>query len=683
MCDVAHLNKYALGLKWTPDFPKAGVCFADTYQLLNDSLARTTLAHMARDALPIVNGTVVIAVATRGIALATTIADLFGLPMVVVGAGMKSPDGVRFNSDSVYGKKEMIVAPAACLVGDNTFNRPAIIVDDACESGGTFRSVIDAFAAHYPHIKIHACVAPVQIGEPSSATDVAEILWSAFRYDTSGKYLGVGRLYHTVRVFQPSPHNYLTIFSDAADNGRATLPPLHMCSPQLDRLFLGTNCVAVHRGRFPNGDPDIKLPRLDGCKAITYSLYLGSEATGVPDDFATELAILGVLAKYVDELHVDILFFPYGTHERVTRAGVVATAETAAKAIGALADTHGCHVTVTVFDIHALQEQFYFGKINPKLVTVAGGVNRYSDYDGVVFPDDGAAKRFADHVADRAFRVVLSKQRKGDVRKSIIQDVTHTTDPEHAIANAESIAVVDDMMRTGGTIMEALRLLQEQGAKPSSVDVCVTHLDVFGDALARFLAKVPPCFRRICCMRSTPEAMRVLRHPFFASRVENIDPTARYGSFYVFGTTSPNKVAYLNRSAFTVCVPSGVPEQPLDKETIDGARRRAQDARKIGAAVFGDGAIGVGCENGLRKVDGGFSEEAECTFANAYGTDSYCDRVAIPVDEAYTYDPKCTYGAWFAKRAGLPAADSWYAFHGVNRQQIFQDLFTRHSKIQK
>jgi adenine/guanine phosphoribosyltransferase-like PRPP-binding protein len=654
--DVAHLNTFALGLKWTRDYPTPGVCFVDTHQLLGDATARTTLAFMARDALPIVNGTVVVAVATRGIALATTIADLFGLPLVVVGEKMKAPAGVRFEATSVYGTKELVIAPSPALAG--AYDRPAIVVDDAVESGGTFHAVIAALAANFPHIKVHACVAPVQIGEP----DAPLPLYAAFRYSKDGAYLGTGRLYGSAQVV------------------KACGPSLVFCSPQLERMLLPrTRLARVVRRRFPNGDPDIELPDIPR-GTVVYYLYIGAETTGVPDDFATELAVLQVLAKYAKHVHVYIPFFPYGTHERVSRPGVLATAETAGRLIGNIRPAPA----VTVLDIHALSEQFYFGgDINPTLATFQTEV----DANGIVFPDDGAAKRFGQSTrTDRAWRMTMAKQRKGDKRDSVIQDVTGTATPATAVADAEHILLIDDLLRTGGTILEALRLLQSEGARPGSVTVRVTHLDACGDALARFVAAAPPCFGMLRVCGSTPEAERVARHPLFRKRVV-VEPFALVhnhpGSAYrgrpylVLGSTAEAKIAAVvgpytpKFRVATAAVPSGVPEQPSGDETLRGAERRAGAAFMAGAAVGGC-VLGIGLENGLVQVEGRWVEHGAVALV---GDHKYASNVfAVPglvVDPDYVLDPDCTYGKWAQAKYRLPTPASWYDRQGVDRRSGF------------
>ena len=54
-------------------------------------------------------------------------------------------------------------------------------------------------------------------------------------------------------------------------------------------------------------------------------------------------------------------FFPTGTSERVEREGEIATAVTLARILSNIPPSRGGPCSTLIFDIHALQERFYFG----------------------------------------------------------------------------------------------------------------------------------------------------------------------------------------------------------------------------------------------------------------------------------------------------------------------------------
>jgi phosphoribosylpyrophosphate synthetase len=86
--------------------------------------------------------------------------------------------------------------------------------------------------------------------------------------------------------------------------------------------------------------------------------------------------------------------------------------------------------------------------------------------DCVAFPDDGAAKRFGAMFADMDIEtIVCGKTRgEGDTRLVTIQD---------GDAKNRRIAIVDDLVQTGGTLYETGKVLKEAGA--TSVSAFTTH----------------------------------------------------------------------------------------------------------------------------------------------------------------------------------------------------------------
>jgi phosphoribosylpyrophosphate synthetase len=97
--------------------------------------------------------------------------------------------------------------------------------------------------------------------------------------------------------------------------------------------------------------------------------------------------------------------------------------------------------------------------------------------DCVAFPDDGAAKRFQAMFEDMAVEIIVCGKTRGegDARLVVIQD----GDPK-----GRHIAIVDDLVQTGGTLYETGKLLKEAGA--ASVNAFVTHGVFPNDSWKRF-----------------------------------------------------------------------------------------------------------------------------------------------------------------------------------------------------
>lgn len=158
--------------------------------------------------------------------------------------------------------------------------------------------------------------------------------------------------------------------------------------------------------------------------------------------------------SFIDTLTILLPFYPMGTMERVLKEGQVATASTIARMLSHLPNV-GRPIRVMVYDIHTLQNRFYFGNhalMSPHsaipclLKHIAQpdpeapeGCDSTKLFDAIAFPDEGAGKRFGKMFADYNL-VVCGKQRVGETRIVTIHD---------GEAAGKRILIVDDMVRSG------------------------------------------------------------------------------------------------------------------------------------------------------------------------------------------------------------------------------------------
>jgi phosphoribosylpyrophosphate synthetase len=117
------------------------------------------------------------------------------------------------------------------------------------------------------------------------------------------------------------------------------------------------------------------------------------------------------------------------------------------------------------FDIHALQERFYFGdNITPCFETgiplLLAELKKLPDASDIViaYPDEGAMKRF--HTFFEEFHeVVCTKVRKANDRLVTLKE----GEPQ-----GKHVVIVDDLVQSGGTLIECGKVLLEKGAKKIS-----------------------------------------------------------------------------------------------------------------------------------------------------------------------------------------------------------------------
>lgn len=162
--------------------------------------------------------------------------------------------------------------------------------------------------------------------------------------------------------------------------------------------------------------------------------------------------------------------------------GQIATAMTLATLLSTIPLSASGPAKLLVYDIHALQERFYFGtNIIPLLVTAIPlfidvlHTDHKDEAISIAFPDEGAMKRFGG--AFKNFDLILcSKVRDGDKRKVVVKE---------GEAKNRHVFIVDDLVKTGGTLLECKAAILREGA--SHVSAFVTHAVFPQESYKRFL----------------------------------------------------------------------------------------------------------------------------------------------------------------------------------------------------
>ncbi|CAF4233801.1 unnamed protein product [Rotaria sp. Silwood2] len=150
--------------------------------------------------------------------------------------------------------------------------------------------------------------------------------------------------------------------------------------------------------------------------------------------------------------------------ERIQIQGEIATAYSLAQMLSSIPLTRTGPCEVVIFDIHALQNQFYFSSnVIVRLESTVGLLldalnNRENQNEkfAIAFPDDGAHKRFAHMFEENRYPIVIcSKIREDDKRITTIKEGNPTG--YHCI-------IIDDLVQSGGTLIECAQALLKTGA---------------------------------------------------------------------------------------------------------------------------------------------------------------------------------------------------------------------------
>ncbi|CAA7397548.1 unnamed protein product [Spirodela intermedia] len=219
---------------------------------------------------------------------------------------------------------------------------------------------------------------------------------------------------------------------------------------------------------FEDGFPNLFIPNGQGIRG-QHVAFLASFSS--PRVIFEQLSVIYALPRlFISSFTVVLPFFPTGTSERMEEEGDVATAFTLARILSSIPISRGGPTSLVIYDIHALQERFYFG--DNVLPCFESGVpllmNRLqelpdSDNISIAFPDDGAWKRF-NTLLQHFPTIICTKVREGDQRIVRLKE----GDPR-----GRHVVIVDDLVQSGGTLIECQKVLAAHGAK--KISAYVTH----------------------------------------------------------------------------------------------------------------------------------------------------------------------------------------------------------------
>jgi phosphoribosylpyrophosphate synthetase len=199
------------------------------------------------------------------------------------------------------------------------------------------------------------------------------------------------------------------------------------------------------------------------------------------DAILSQFHVLTMLSEsFIRTLTIVLPFFPMGTMERVTREGHVATANTISRMLSQLPQI-GWPIRIMIYDLHTLQNRFYFhsstiASLHTSIPLLHRNVLSKPEYNftAIAFPDEGACKRFGCNF-DGYELVTCAKKRIGDSRQVVIHD---------GDVKDKHVLIVDDIVKTGGTLAECAATLLKAGA--SEVSAFCVHAAFPPEAVARF-----------------------------------------------------------------------------------------------------------------------------------------------------------------------------------------------------
>ncbi|XP_014670070.1 PREDICTED: ribose-phosphate pyrophosphokinase 4-like [Priapulus caudatus] len=257
---------------------------------------------------------------------------------------------------------------------------------------------------------------------------------------------------------------------------------------------------------FKDGFPNIFI---DDVKDMAGKDVIFLASFHTPAVIFEQLSVLYAIPRYLARsFHIILPYFATGTMEKIDKEGQVVTAKTLATLLSAVPLTARGPAQILMFDIHALQERFYFGdNVIPRLVSAIPLIKRElenleQESWCVVFPDDGAFKRFGSFFPDNT---VVTCSRLSEGAHKIIRIRGGKPAGKHAV-------IIDDLVHTGNTLVECAKTLLCSGAV--AVSAYATHAMFTLESWRRFV-EGDVQFANFWITDSVPQAQEISQHPPF------------------------------------------------------------------------------------------------------------------------------------------------------------------------
>jgi ribose-phosphate pyrophosphokinase len=271
---------------------------------------------------------------------------------------------------------------------------------------------------------------------------------------------------------------------------------------------------AVARTRFPDGE---RYQRVETDPADRDCVLVG----GTPSDADTlELYDLacGLVGGGAYRLRLVIPFFGYSTMERAVRAGEVVTAKTRARLLSSIPTASRGNL-VFLLDLHVDAVAHYFeGGLRPVHVygksIVTAAARRLGGDDFVLACTDAGRAKWVESLAnDLGVSAAFVYKRRQDGSHTSVTGVS-------AQVAGKKVIIYDDMIRTGGSLIQAAQAYKDAGA--ASIDAIATHGVLPGDSATRI--RDSGLFGRLVVTDSHPHAVAL--RSSHAGFVE-VEPTAK------------------------------------------------------------------------------------------------------------------------------------------------------------
>lgn len=219
--------------------------------------------------------------------------------------------------------------------------------------------------------------------------------------------------------------------------------------------------------RFPDGESYYRiLSKLQSKEAVLIGGTVSESDTMELYDLAN-----GLVDEGIKKLTIIIPFYGYSTMERTVKSGEIVTAKTRARLLSTIPQSYLGNRIVMV-DLHVSGLQYYFERgvhtvhlyAKPLILEAA---RKLGGTDFVLASADAGRAKWVESLAfDLGVDAAFVYKRRSSGSDTEITGI-------NADVNGKKVVLYDDMIRTGGSLVNAAKVYKEAGAK--EIYVVATH----------------------------------------------------------------------------------------------------------------------------------------------------------------------------------------------------------------
>jgi ribose-phosphate pyrophosphokinase len=206
-----------------------------------------------------------------------------------------------------------------------------------------------------------------------------------------------------------------------------------------------------------------------------HAIFILQSTSQPANDHLMELLLLADTARRAGAKHV-IAIMPYFGYSRQDRKTSL-QGPISASLIAMLLEAAGIQRLVTI-DLHSPQIEGFFriGVINLRSLDLFLPVLQSQQNMVIVTPDAGGLVRAREFSQALKCEIAVIDKRRTRANESTARNIIGDIQGKNCL-------IIDDIIDTGGTLINAAQLLMEKGA--ISVTACITHAVLSGDAASR------------------------------------------------------------------------------------------------------------------------------------------------------------------------------------------------------